>query len=163
MSFFEVTVHGDQELIAKLGAMPDNVRKELRREVNYLAIKMLQMIQGKLRGPVLNYVTGQLFRSIQERVTETTNSITARLFSAGDVVYAGIHEYGGTINIPEIRPVNAMALRFSPGGGEAIFRMWARAHTVHMPERSYMRSSLDDMRQEIVEGMREAVMTGVRK
>lgn len=163
MSFFEVTVRGDKELITKLGAMPDSVRKELRREVNLLGIKMLQLIQSKLRGPVLHYITGQLFRSIQLRVTESSSAIFARLFSAGDVVYAGIHEYGGTINIPEIRPVNALALRFAPGGGEAIFRMYARAHTVTMPERSFMRSSLDDMRSEIIEGMREAVMTGVRK
>lgn len=161
MSFFEVTVRGDKELVAKLGAMPDRVRKELRREVNYLAIKMLIKIQGKLRGPVLHYITGQLFRSIQQRVTETASSITARLFSAGDVKYAGIHEFGGTINIPEIRPVNALALKFSVGGQE-IFRKFARAHTVTMPERSFMRSSLDDMRQEIVEGMREAVMKGAR-
>ena len=161
MSFFEITVRGDKELIAKLGAMPDRVRTELRREVNYLAVKMLQLIQSKLRGPVLNYITGRLFRSIQERVTETSTSVVARLFSAGDDKYAGIHEFGGTINIPEIRPVNARVLHWVGGSGD-VFAMYARAHTVTMPERSFMRSSLTDMRSEIVEGMRAAVMRGLR-
>jgi phage gpG-like protein len=159
---FEIQVTGDKELIARLGEMPGNVRKALLRKVNALALTLLNQVQGKLRGPVLNYVTGRLFRSIQEEVTSSGSSVIGRAFSSGDVKYAAIHEYGGTINIPEIVPTKAQALHFVIGGKD-VFAKRVAAHDVVMPERSYMRSTLDQMRAAIVQGLRDAVAEGLRR
>jgi phage gpG-like protein len=158
---FTIEIKGDRELVERLNAMPSTVRVVLRRKVYMLALLLEAMVKEKLSGPVLNVVSGALRRSITEEVTDNPEQISAKVYSSGDVKYAAIHEYGGVIHIPEIVPVKAKALHFVIGAKD-IFAMRVAAHDVHMPERSYMRSSLDQMRQEIVDGMRSAVLEGLR-
>lgn len=159
---FTVELIGDKALVQRLTAMPSGVQQSLRRKVTSLALQLEALVKRKLSGDVLNVVTGALRRSISEEITTTPTSVSAKVFSSGDVKYAAIHEYGGTIDIPEIVPVKAQALHFVINGKD-IFAMRVRAHTVTMPERSFLRSSLDDMRAQIVEGMREAVVEGLKK
>jgi phage gpG-like protein len=160
---FTVELVGDKEIIQRLTAMPSAVKDSLRRKVNQLALNLESRVKDqKLSGQVLNVVTGALRRSIANEVNETSTSISAKVFSSGDVKYAAIHEYGGTIHIPEIVPDKAKALHFVIGSKD-IFAMRVAAHDVVMPERSYLRSSLDDMREAIVEGMRQVVLEGLRK
>jgi hypothetical protein len=59
------------------------------------------------------------------------------------VPYARIQEYGGRLDIPAIAPVQAKALAFAYGG-RLVLAINAAAHSVVIPERSYMRSSLDE-------------------
>ena len=81
--------------------------------------------------------------------------------SSGDVKYAGIHEFGGTIDIPEIT-AKGKALAFMRGGQQEFYKKVA-AHTITMPERSFMRSSLADMKDQIVREMTEAVREGTQR
>ncbi|MCI0557436.1 MAG: phage virion morphogenesis protein, partial [Nitrososphaera sp.] len=61
-----------------------------------------------------------------------------------NVKYAAIHEFGGLIHVPEIIPVRAKALHFFMHGRE-IFAKRVRAHTIRMPARSFLCSSLLEM------------------
>ena len=63
-----------------------------------------------------------------------------------DVVYARIHEYGGTI-VPKV----AKALRFVIGGQTVV------AKSVTMPERSFLRSALSDREMDIRAALAAAV------
>lgn len=159
---FEVEMRGDKELIARMYGWPPKVRDSLWREINLLRILLLQRVQSKLRGEVLNYVTGRLFRSIQSEATDTGTEMTGRVFSSGDVKYAAIHEYGGVIPAHEVAARNALALHFDWGGQERFFKR-VQIPDINMPERSFLRSSLDEMRQDIIEGMRKAVLDGFGK
>jgi hypothetical protein len=47
-------------------------------------------------------------------------------------------------------------------GGKMAFYKKVAAHTVTMPERSFMRSSLADMRDEIISELTDAVREGAR-
>jgi phage gpG-like protein len=160
---FTIELKGDRELIQRLNAMPANVRTALKTKITALALLLEAKVKDqKLSGQVLNVQSGALRRSIFGTVTDTDTSITAKVGSAGDVKYAGLHEYGGTTAAHVIEPSKAQALAFVLDGKQAFFK---RVHHPgsRMPERSYLRSSLDDMRTEIVEGMRQAVLEGLSK
>lgn len=158
-----VEVVGDKQLIARLTAMPDNIRSALVRKVRALALMLEAKVKGeKLSGQVLNVVTGALRRSISNEVTTGSNSVTAEVYSSGDVKYAAIHEYGGTIPAHEVVATKAQALHFVIGAKD-VFAKRVQIPDVKMPERSFLRSSLDEMRDEIVEGMKEAVLEGAHK
>jgi phage gpG-like protein len=155
-----VQIVGTDKLIAKLNGMSARVRVALLKAVTGLSFDLMSLVKRKLSGDVLNVRKGKLRDSIFQRVYDDAKGVRATVASAG-VVYARIHEYGGVINIPEIRPVASNVLHFMKSGDD-IFAMYARAHTVTMPERSYMRSSLADMKSQIVAEMTAAVKGSVK-
>jgi phage gpG-like protein len=83
------------------------------------------------------------------------SAITATISSTG-VRYAAIHEFGGTIHIPEITPQKASVLAFQIGG-QTIFAMRAKAHDVRIPQRSFMASALREMQPRIRSELQDAV------
>jgi phage gpG-like protein len=155
-----VTLVGDRELIARLEAMPERVRRALVTKVTMLALKLEAKVKQKLSGEVLNKRSGALRRSIFNEVTETGSGVIGKVASSGDVKYAAIHEFGGTINVPEIT-AKGKALAFMRDG-KMVFYKKVAAHTVTMPERSFLRSSLSDMREEITVDLTDAVNEGLR-
>ncbi len=147
----------DAEIIAKLKSMPAKLRRTLQATTKLLAVELEDYVTSrKLSGQVLKVRTGRLRRSINNSVEATENTVTGKVYSSGDVKYAAIHEYGGTIQIPEIRPTKAQALAFMVGGKQ-VFAKFVRAHSVHMPERSYLRSSLRENAAHIEETYERAV------
>src|SRR5260370_1267916 len=156
-----IQIVGDKELIARLDAMPAQIRAALVRKVTALALLLEAKVKGdKLSGQVLNVVSGALRRSIFNEVQQSDTAVTGKVASSGDVKYAAIHEFGGTINVPEIS-AKGKALAFMMGGKQVFFKKVA-AHTITMPERSFMRSSLKDMESQIREGLTEAVREGLK-
>ncbi len=76
------------------------------------------------------------------------------LKSGAEVDYAAVQEYGGTHGY-EILPFNKKALAFVMGGKQAIFR---RVFHPPLQARPFMRSSLQAMEAEIVEGLEKTFM-----
>lgn len=160
---FTASLVGKTELIQRLAAMTPNVLRALKQAVTSETIKLqAHVIRDKLQGQVLNNRSGDLARSIQQDVTSTDLSVFGRVFSSGDVKYAHIHEYGGTIHIPEIVPDKAKALAFTIGGKQ-VFAMRTKAHDVHMPERSFLRSALADNAVEITLALKRAAIEGLQR
>lgn len=160
---FTVSLAGGSELIERLDAMPAVVKAVLQTKVNALAIQLqAHVVRDKLSGQVLNVRTGALRRSIQEAVEATDTSVTGKVFSAGDVKYAAIHEYGGTVPAHDIYPSKAEALAFVIGGRQ-VFAKVVHMPAVNMPERSFLRSALADMAEQIVGEMKSAVVQGVQQ
>jgi len=106
---------------------------------------------------VLNPRTGALARSIVTSVAESSVGVSVTVATSGDVKYAAIHEFGGVIPPHQIVPDKAKALAFLIGGKEA-FAARVNLPAIVMPERSYMRSSLAEMADEIRKGLSEAVV-----
>ena len=157
---FTVELRGDKELIARLDQMPERVRASLYNKVASLAsILKTYIIDKKLSGQVLHHRSGDLWRSIHDEATQSANAVLGRVYSAG-VPYAAIHEYGGKTSAHIIEAKTAQALRFEKGGEEIFAKSVNHPGSV-MTERSYMRSSLADKKDEIIEGMNDAVMQGV--
>lgn len=159
-----VTVVGDKALIARLKEMPRAVNEALYLKVMTLALKLEKLVKtGKLNGQVLNRITGALARSIHNVVDRDLSSVIGRVFSSGDVKYAGIHEYGGRTPAHVIEPKKASVLAFMGKGGSMVFARKVNHPGSKMPERSFLRSSLSDMSTEISTGMKTAVVNAVRK
>jgi len=99
-------------------------------------------VREKLTGPVLQRRTGTLVRSIHTEIQKSATGFIGKIGS--NIKYAAIHEFGGIIHIPDIYPVKKQALHFFIGSKE-IFAKKVKAHTITMPERSYLRSSLTEL------------------
>jgi phage gpG-like protein len=156
---FQVDVFDDYT--ATLAAMPDRVRQALSNKANVLAVALEAKVQQKLSGTVLNARSGALARSIIATVDESAADVAVRMGTSGDVKYAAIHEFGGTIPPHQIVPNKAKALAFAIGGKQ-VFAARVNLPAVTMPERSYLRASLAEMADEIREGLGDAVIEATR-
>ncbi|MFZ3310179.1 MAG: hypothetical protein WA280_12510, partial [Xanthobacteraceae bacterium] len=97
-----------------------------------------------------------LARSITTTIDDSSTDVSATLATSPDIKYAAIHEYGGMIPPHQIMPDKADALAFLVGGKLA-FAARVNLPAIAMPERSYMRSSLAEMADEIEENLSDAV------
>ncbi len=147
----------DQKLVQQLTDMPARLRSMLYKTVFTLALKLQKhIVVDKLQGQVLGHRSGNLQRSIQNDVTQNGPGVYGRVFSSGDVKYAAIHEFGGRIPAHIIEPKNGEALRFIMNGKE-VFARRVNHPGSNRPERSFMRSSLRDMRAEIISSIEKTV------
>src|SRR5574343_128132 len=154
---FNVALIGDRELVARFSAMPAAVRAALDIRVKSLALELQKLVIFKLTGRVLNVRSGALRRSIQQEVDRIGTAIWGKVFSSGDVKYAGIHEFGGHTPPHIIEPKKADAVRFVIGG-KVIFAKRVNHPGSKMPERSYLRSSLKQSAPNISRELKEAVL-----
>ena len=109
---------------------------------------------------MLNVVSGRLRRSIFSTTTETATSVEGTVASSGDVKYARIHEYG--FDGPETVAAHTRNIKQAFGRAIEPKTIFVREFTrqMHMPERSFLRSALADMREEIGQGLKDAVREG---
>ena len=152
---FQVDLRDD--FSASLAGVPDRVRQALSSKANVLAAALEAKIQQKLSGGVLNTRSGALASSIIATVDESSADVAVRIGTSGDVKYAAIQEFGGTISPHEIVPGKDKALAFVLGGKQ-VFAARVNLPAVTMPERSYLRSSLAEMAVNITAEMSEAVV-----
>lgn len=121
------------------------------------------IVSDKLSGQVLHHRTGTLIASIRLDPAQPeigADKITAGVSGAGGTAWYGkIHEYG-TENSYEIVPRTKKALAFVMDGVQVIVK-----RVIHppFPERSFMRSSFEDLRQTIINGVQSAVNTELSK
>jgi phage gpG-like protein len=142
---------------AALAALPDRLHQALSDKANALAAQLAVKVQQKLSGDVLNQKSGALARSIVTTIDDSSADISVTVASNGDVKYAAIHAFGGVIAPHEIVPDKARALAFVVGGKQ-VFAAHVNLPAITMPERSYLRSSLAEMADEIKEGLSEVVV-----
>jgi phage gpG-like protein len=131
-----------------LAAMPERFRVALAAKAGTLAAELQTKIAQKLSGEVLAMKSGALAASIGVTIENSPAGVAVRLATSPDVKYAAIHEFGGIIPPHEIVPDKAKALAFLIGGKQA-FAARVQIPAVTMPERSYMRASLEEMAEEV--------------
>lgn len=159
-------VHGLEQVQANLSSLPAAVTTRLRGYMSDAATTLRGMVQQNIAASF--HSTGALYQGVKSEIVEDGSGVSARIAVEG-VPYARIQEEGGTVQIPELAPVNAKVLAFStPARGAAIaargaasagtmFAMRAKAHPVTIPEHAYARQALADYRQPFENGIRESV------
>lgn len=160
---FKIELKGDSELVARLDAAPATVRRELTREITAIVLLLEGHIKNtKLSGQVLHVRSGDLRRSVHAvlPVVQTATGVTGKVAQSGDVKYGAIHEFGGRTPAHVIEAKNGKALHFMMGGKDVFFKKVNHPGS-QMPERSYMRSSLADLRNEIADRLQAAVKRGM--
>lgn len=155
----KIELKGDTEIIAKVDAGPESIRKALTKEVTAIVLLLEGHIKNeKLSGQVLHVRSGDLRRSIHAvlPVTQTATGVFGKVAQSGDVKYGKIHEFGGKTPAHVIEAKPGSALHFLMNGKDVFFKKVNHPGSV-MPERSFMRSSLADMRNDIVERLQNSV------
>jgi phage gpG-like protein len=128
-----------------------------------LADQLLGLVRTKLSGGVLQTRTGALAASIGvQGPTIQDDRVVTTVFSGGDLKYAAIQEYGGVTAPHDILPSRAKALAFL-AGGEQVFAKLVHHPGSHIPARSYLRSSLDEMADQIDSEMKSAVIDALQQ
>lgn len=150
MSQVEIRLTGEDKVqrhLLSIAGMWPAIRTTLERELIAL---QAHVVADKLTGQVLHVRSGTLGRSITYRLTDSLHTLLGTVGT--NVRYARIHEYGGVIHLPAMVPRRARALRFEIGNA-VVFAMRVRAHDVTMPERSFLRSALDDRKPDILRAL----------
>lgn len=156
-------VVGDKEAIARFDKFSSSIRDDLKEAVQKLAIQLQAKVkEDKLSGQVLNVRTGRLRRSITQRV-DTDNSRVYGIVGT-NVEYGAAFEYGfkGAVNVRAYMRSMKQAFgrhvknprEISVGGHSA---------SVNIPEKSFLRSALFEMKEEIVDGLAAAVKASAQK
>ena len=158
-----VQITGRDTLMAHISEMPMKVRTRVFATVSKLALQLQDHVKNdKLDGQVLNHITGHLQSSIQQDVTQDADSVVGRVYSNSSVNYAGIHEYG----FHGAEQVQAHIRHITQAFGRSIEPrdVMVKAHTrmMNMPERSFLRSSLADMKDQIIADLTMAVKEACR-
>jgi phage gpG-like protein len=146
---FALEIRGLDETSARFDAYPAALQAALGAKATELAAALTDLVKNKLSGAVLNTGSGALRDSIAASVTADADGVLASVGSEGDVKYAAIQEYGGKTSAHEILPVKGDVLAFVASDGQHFARRIEHPGSV-IPERSYLRSSLEDMKDEIL-------------
>ncbi len=145
-----LSIDGAEALQARLDAFPAALAADLAAKAQALGEALADKVRNeKLSGQVLNARSGALRDSIEAQVSTDGDEVSASVGSYGDVKYAAIQEYGGKTGAHEILPVKGAVLAFLVGGALRFAAKVEHPGSV-IPERSYLRSSLDEMSAEIV-------------
>ena len=153
---FALELDGLDEASERLDGYPAELAAALASKAAELAAALADRVRSdKLAGGVLNVRSGALQASIAADVSADGEGVRATVGANGDVPYAAIQEYGGKTAAHEILPVKAQALAFMVGGALRFARKVEHPGSV-IPERSYLRSTLDEMSDDIVAALADA-------
>ena len=153
---FALALDGLEETSARLNGYPAALQAALAAKADELAAALADLVKNdKLSGGVLNTRSGALGDSIAASVTADADGVLASVGSEGDVKYAAIQEYGGKTSAHEILPAKGNVLAFVVGDAQHFARRVEHPGSA-IPERSYLRSALDDMKDEIVAALADA-------
>ena len=95
--------------------------------------------RGSLGSAIPLNDTGTLRASITGEVSGNTVTIGTNL------AYAAIHNFGGTVSIPEIVAKPGHALRWIGDDGQPVFARRVRAHVVVIPQREFLMVQEEDI------------------
>jgi phage gpG-like protein len=150
---FALKLEGLAETSGRLDGYPAALQAALDAKATELAAALADLVRNdKLSGAVLNARSGALRDSIAATVTADADGILASVSSEGEVKYAAIQEYGGKTSAHEILPAKGEVLAFVVGEAQHFARRVEHPGSA-IPERSYLRSALGDMKEEIVDAL----------
>lgn len=129
------------------GPLTERIRSNLRSTSVGLTRMLASRVRENLSGKVLRARSGRLRGAVRSQLIETKDTIGGRVYVQG-VPYAAIHEFGGRTKPHEIAARHSASLAFVWKGEMRFFKKVNHPGS-RIPERSYMRSALEDMRDEI--------------
>lgn len=161
MASVNFKIEGDSQLMSWLDGIgrkaQQNVADAVKRSGDDLAVRVQTT---KLSGQKLNIRTGRLINSIRSDFTQDVNSATSVVST--DVPYAAVHEYG----FQGVVTVRAHLRTMTQAFGKPVIprKISVREHTMRMnlPQRSFMRSALEDAQQDFVDSITAALQKSVK-
>lgn len=153
---------GGDVLAAVLRSYGDKVQTAIVQSVGRSALRLQrEVMQNRLSGQVLNVRTGNLRRSIHQQVTSSGSAVIGEVNT--NVRYGKAHEYGfaGTVNVKaSLRQVRQAFGR--PLKSPRYVQVRAHSRNVRLPERSFLRSALRDMKPMIETDLQKSIEGALR-
>jgi phage gpG-like protein len=151
---------GDDVVLEWLRGAQDTLASGIAQAITQLGIDLQRHIQDdELSGQMLAVRSGSLKSSIDLQIDQDSEGISATVYS--DSKYAAAHEYGfaGTVDVKaSLRRITAA---FGRPISEKTINVRAYRHRMELPERSFMRSALENMdpaiRDEVEAALLEAL------
>jgi len=150
---------GDEQLLEKLRALPGAIDAGLVRAVTQLGIDLQRNAQEKLSGQVLNSRSGALRASIDYRVDQSEGRVAASVFT--DLKYGAAQEYGFAGAVGVRASLRRITQAFGRPVAEKIVSVRAYDRRMNLPERSFLRSTLEEMTPAIAESVEAALAEAV--
>jgi phage gpG-like protein len=147
---------GDHQLLERLRSLPETIGSRLVGKITELGIELQRNVQQeRLSGQVLNTRSGALRSSIDLRIDRSAARVTASVFT--DLRYGAAHEYGfaGTVGVKD--GLRRIKEAFGRPIAEKLISVRAHERRMNLPERSFLRSALDDMTPAISEAVDAAL------
>jgi phage gpG-like protein len=151
---------GSEPALERLRALPEAATKGLARAIARLGSDLQSNVQqNKLSGQVLNIRSGALKSSIDIAIDQSDTTVTATVFS--DLDYAAAQEYGfsGTVNVRA--SLRLIKEAFGRSIAAKTIGVGAYSRRMNLPERSFLRSALDDMAPDISAGVQDALREAI--
>jgi hypothetical protein len=167
----------DKRAVESLVSKTDTIIGRLTLKLNSLMIRLSAKIVGeKLEGQLLHHRTGKLSNSIRviPPVIEGGNLRAGVQGAGGPAWYGKLHEWGYTYS----RQAGTRRIGFNAKGeitklltrAKTVRRSVAstrtlnvRSYTVHIPERSFMRSSQEEMRPVITDELKQEASDAIKE
>ena len=153
---------GGDVLAAVLRSYGGKVQTAIVQSIGRSALRLQsEVMDNRLSGQVLNIRTGNLHRSIHQQVTSSGGLVVGEVNT--NVRYGVAHEYGfaGTVNVKasmrQIRQAFGRPLK-SP----RYVQIRAHSRNVKLPERSFLRSALRDMKPGIEADLQKSIERALR-
>ena len=139
-----------EPVVVKLERGGEKVIEAISLRSKIIAEQLVNRVKDKLSNQLLHVRTGHLRTSIKQRVEASDASVTATVYSDGIAdPYAAVHEYGLEVR----KRVSKNPLYKSKAVGGPTFQM---------PERSYMRSTGQEMRQMVIDSINKAAVDALK-
>lgn len=154
---FNVVLDADKTK-QRLERLPDAVRTELVAEAKILDAELVDYARMLASGGLVNIRSGRYVRSIKGRVTSSRTTVTGKAYSRAPEAH--LIETGAVRAPMDILPSATQALSFMLGGHRVFAKRVHHPGSV-MRGRYVLHTALDDMREEILTGMRGALNRGL--
>lgn len=164
---FAARIAGAETVMSQLTSLTPQIKGRVKNAIQNLTTDLLRHVkEDKLSGQVLKNQTGTLRRSINQKITEMDGAVIGSVGT--NLSYARAHEFGVDMTMQvtvreHMRRVKSrdtsFVLRAFNGDkmrnrtmdtlGTTVVHSFQRNQHIKLPERSFLRSAMDDMRPEI--------------
>lgn len=145
---------------ANLSATVDQINEAVRQSIVRSTLKLLVKVKReKLSGQVLNVRTGRLRRSITQKVIDLSNGVTGIVGT--NVEYAAAHEYGFKGDVTVKAHLRMIKMAFGKSISPKQVSIKTHTRKVDLPEKSFLRSALEEMRKEIKQDLEVSIQRGI--
>lgn len=147
---------GDAAALDRLRAMRNAAGSGVARAIAKLGVDLQNNVQqNKLSGQVLQVRSGLLRQSIAAQIDQSNTMVSASVCT--DLAYAAAQEYGfaGSVNVrASLRQIKEAFGR--PIAAKSV-SVGAHSRRMDLPQRSFLRSALDDMTPDISADIEDAL------
>lgn len=148
-------IKNDGKVLEYMRTFPEALLGAVEEAIGVQILKLSRRVQSKLSGDVLKMKTGELRAaiargtSVKRSNTKITGEVGLAGASAQVAIAGGAQEFGADIPAHIVRAVNVSKLRFQISG-KFKFAREVSIPALKIPERSFLRSSMNEMRDGIM-------------